>query len=179
MKRAINLLLFSLIAINSFAMNIEIKINGKTFTAEIEDSETGRAFYSLLPMTLDMSELNGNEKYHYLMSGLPTDAHYCSSISAGDLMLYGNSCIVLFYGNAGGYSYTRLGKFTSTAGLAEAVGSGSVSVTFSPSSTAVEQVATDGTQADAIHDLDGRILDTEPTKGVFIKNGKKIIISES
>lgn len=175
MKSVIYILLFSLIAINSFAMDIEIKINGKTFTAKIEDTETGHAFYELLPMTLDMSELNGNEKYHYLVSGLPTDAHYCSSISAGDLMLYGNSCIVLFYGNAGGYSYTRLGKLTSTAGLAEAVGRGSVSVTFSASSTAVEQIATDGSQADAIFDLNGKRLEQEPAKGIFFKNGKKII----
>jgi hypothetical protein len=45
-------------------------------------------------------------------------------------MLYGSNCIVLFYGSAGGYSYTRIGKLVSTAGLAAAVGSGSASVTF-------------------------------------------------
>ncbi len=175
MKRVINILIFSLIAINSFAMNIEIKINGKTFIAEIEDSETGRAFYDLLPMTLDMSELNGNEKYHYLMSGLPTDAHFCSSISAGDLMLFGNSCVVLFYGNAGGYSYTRLGKLSSTADLDEAVGRGNVSVSFSKSSTAINQVLSEDIPQDLILDLNGRKLDKEPEKGILIKNGKKII----
>ena len=160
---------------NSPEPEIELTINGKKFTAEIEDTETGLAFYNLLPMTLDMSELNGNEKYHYLMNGLPTNAQYCSSISAGDLMLYGNSCVVLFYGNAGGYSYTRLGKLTSTAGLAEAVGRGSVSVSFSKSSTAIDQVISDETVQSVILDLNGRKLDKEPDKGIFIKNGKKII----
>ena len=174
MKTIINILLFSMIALNSLAMDIEININGMTFTAEIEDTETGRAFCALLPMTLDMSELNGNEKYHYLMNGLPTDAHYCSSINAGDLMLYGNSCIVLFYGNAGGYSYTRLGKLTSTTGLAEAVGRGNVSVTFSAKSTAIEQTPSYEGQTDSIFDLTGRRLVKEPTKGVFIKNGTKM-----
>ena len=156
-------------------MEIELTINGKTFTAQIEETETGRAFYDLLPMTLDMSELNGNEKYHYLLSGLPTNAQYCSSLSAGDLMLYGNSCVVLFYGNAGGYSYTRLGKLTSTEGLTDAVGRGNVNVSFSKSSTAINKVTSEETAQSIIIDLNGRKLDKEPENGVFIKNGKKII----
>lgn len=45
-------------------------------------------------------------------------------------MLYGSNCVVLFYGKAGGYSYTRIGKLDSTEGLATAVGRGEVSVTF-------------------------------------------------
>ena len=45
-------------------------------------------------------------------------------------MLYGSNCLVLFYGAAGGYSYTRIGKLTSTDGLAKAVGGGTATVTF-------------------------------------------------
>ena len=175
MKSIISFLVFSIIGINAFAMGIEIKINGKTFIAEIEDTETGRAFMNLLPMTLDMSELNGNEKYHYLESGLPTDAQYCSSIKAGDIMLYGNSCVVLFYGNAGGYSYTRLGKLATTMGLEEAVGRGSVSVTFSNLSTSIHPIISDDNHQNIICDLTGRKLEREPQKGIFIKNGKVTI----
>ena len=90
-------------------------------------------------------------------------------------MLYGNTCVVLFYGNAGGYSYTRLGKLTSTAGLAEAVGKGNISITFSVTQTAIDQITTTENQTDAIYDLDGRRLEQEPSKGFFIKNGKKTI----
>lgn len=168
------IIILALFAIKTFAMDIEIKINGKTFSAQIEDTETGRAFCDLLPMTLDMTELNGNEKYHYLLSGLPTNAQYCSTINAGDLMLYGNSCVVLFYGNAGGYSYTRLGKLSSTQGLAEAVGTGNVSVTFSMATNGILEVKDNPNGIDQLFDLSGRKLDKEPEKGVFIKNGKKV-----
>lgn len=162
--------------LNAYAMDIEISINDTKFSAQIEDSETGRAFYAMLPMTLNMSELNGNEKYYYMSSSLPTNAQYCSTINAGDIMLYGNSCVVLFYGNAGGYSYTRLGRLTSLEGLAEAVGSGSVSVTFSPKPSVVTDVHDVKTNGDNnIYDLYGRKLDKEPDSGIFIKNGKKII----
>ena len=174
MTRKLTIIIMALFAIQSFAMDIELKINGKTFMAQIEDTETGRAFCELLPMTLDMTELNGNEKYHYLLSGLPTNAQYCSTINAGDLMLYGNSCVVLFYGNAGGYSYTRLGKLSSTQGLADAVGTGNVSVSFSMAADGILEVKDNPNGIDQIFDLSGRRLDKEPEKGVFIKNGKKV-----
>ena len=108
---------------------IVVSAGGKSFTAKVEDSETGRAFVAKLPLTLSMTELNGNEKYCYGVS-LPTASRYYSTIEAGDLMLYGSNCVVLFYGAAGGYPYTRIGRLTSTAGLASALGTGSASVTF-------------------------------------------------
>ena len=108
---------------------IVVSAGGKSFSAKVEDSETGRAFVAKLPLTLSMTELNGNEKYCYGVS-LPTASRYYSTIEAGDLMLYGSNCVVLFYGAAGGYSYTRIGRLTSTAGLASALGTGSASVTF-------------------------------------------------
>ena len=111
------------------SMTIKITAGGKTFTADIEDSETGKAFLAKLPLSLDMSELNGNEKYCYGVD-LPRSDKYYDSIAAGDLMLYSGNCVVLFYGSAGGYSYTRIGKLTSTDGLKEALGTGNISVTF-------------------------------------------------
>ena len=108
---------------------IVVKVGGKSFAAKIEDTATGRAFMEKLPLTLNMTELNGNEKYRYGVA-LPTAAQYFAKIEAGDLMLYGSNCLVLFYGAAGGYSYTRIGKLTSTGGLAKAVGNGTASVTF-------------------------------------------------
>ena len=114
---------------NTESMTINIFVGDKVFKSDIEDSETGKAFIGKLPLTLDMSELNGNEKYCYGVS-LPRADKYYNSIAAGDLMLYSGSCIVLFYGSAGGFSYTRIGKLRSTSGLASALGGGSVTVKF-------------------------------------------------
>lgn len=110
---------------------INIIIGSKTFTATLADSETGEAFAALLPLTVTMNELNGNEKYHYLSSSLPTAAYQPGTIHAGDLMLYGNNCVVLFYETFNtSYSYTRLGAIDNPSGLASALGSGDVSVRF-------------------------------------------------
>lgn len=112
--------------------NITITVGGTQFAATLEDNEAGRAFAAMLPLTLDMSEMNGNEKYHYLDESLPTESCRPGTIQAGDLMLYGSSCVVLFYETfSSGYSYTRLGRIGNPEGLAAAIGGGNVSVTFS------------------------------------------------
>lgn len=111
------------------SMTVNIIIGDKVFKADIEDSETGRAFVAKLLLTLDMNELNGNEKYCYGISLPRADKRY-DAVAAGDIMLYSGNCIVLFYGPAGGYSYTRIGRLQSAAGLAAALGSGTVTVVF-------------------------------------------------
>ncbi len=131
MKRFVTLV-FALSTITLMAQtSINVIVGSKTFTATLADSETGEAFAALLPLSVTMNELNGNEKYHYLSSSLPTAAYQPGTIHAGDLMLYGNNCVVLFYETFNSsYSYTRLGSIDDPSGLAEALGVGNVSVRF-------------------------------------------------
>ena len=111
---------------------ITITVGDSTFPATLLDVPAAREFLNLLPLTIDMSELNGNEKYHYFDESFPSESERVGSIEAGDLMLYGSDCLVLFYESfSTPYSYTRLGAVDDPAGLREALGRGSVEVTFS------------------------------------------------
>ena len=111
---------------------ISIEVNGQTFSATLADNDTARAFAARLPMTLDMRELNGNEKYFYLNEPLPAAAQRVGQIRAGDLMLFGSDCVVLFYENfATSYTYTPIGRIDDPAGLAETLGRGGAAVAFS------------------------------------------------
>ena len=111
--------------------NLKITIGPVSFNATLENNKTAKAFKRLLPMTVDMSELHGNEKYYYLSNGLPTASSNPGTIRTGDLMLYGSTCVVLFYETfSTSYTYTRLGRITNPSGLASALGSGGVNVTF-------------------------------------------------
>lgn len=111
--------------------NLKITIGPVSFNATLDNNETAKAFKRLLPMTVDMSELHGNEKYYYLSNGLPTASFNLGTIRTGDLMLYGSTCVVLFYETfPTSYTYTRLGRITNPSGLASVLGSGGVNVTF-------------------------------------------------
>ena len=110
---------------------MRITIGSKTFHATLDENATATAFKAMLPLTVDMQELNGNEKLYRLPNKLPTKASNPGKIENGDLMLYGANTVVLFYKSfPTSYSYTRLGRINDPAGLASAVGSGSVVVTF-------------------------------------------------
>jgi hypothetical protein len=110
---------------------MRIKIGSSSFIATLDDNPTATAFKGLLPLTVEMQELNGNEKLYRLPNKLPTKASNPGTIKNGDLMLYGANTVVLFYKSfPTSYSYTRLGRINDPAGLASAVGAGNVTVTF-------------------------------------------------
>lgn len=116
---------------NPEGSKMKIKIGNSTFIATLQDNAATVALKALLPMTVKMVELNGNEKYVDLSGKLPAKASKPGTIQTGDLMLYGSSTLVLFYKTfSTSYSYTRLGRIDDPSGLAAAVGSGNVTVTF-------------------------------------------------
>lgn len=116
---------------NTMKNNLKISIGSTSFNVTLDDNATATAFKALLPMTVNMAEMNGNEKYYYLPDNLPTSSFNPGRIQTGDLMLYGFSCVVLFYETfSTSYSYTRLGRVDNPSGLASALGSGSVTVSF-------------------------------------------------
>lgn len=113
------------------SMKLTIKVGSSTFTATLTDNETAKAFRTMLPMTINMSELNRNEKYYYLPTNLPTASSNFGTINNGDLMLYGSNCLVLFYKTfSTSYSYTRIGTLDNASGLESTLGIGSVTVVF-------------------------------------------------
>lgn len=108
---------------------ITLRINGKDFSAKLYQTETTRNIMQKLPLSITMDELNGNEKFYYFSESFPTQTERVSSIHAGDLKLYGSSCLVLFYESFfTSYSYTSLGYVENPGDLAEVLGTGSVHV---------------------------------------------------
>ena len=113
------------------ADGMRIVIGDKRFSVTLESSDTVTALTERLPLTLDMSELNGNEKYNYLDASLPSSPENVGHISEGDIMLYGDNCLVVFYESFDtSYTYTKIGHIDDTSGLAETLGTDSMTVTF-------------------------------------------------
>ena len=112
---------------NEVIKSVKAIINEKEYTINLEDNETANSFANLLPQELNMSELNGNEKYIYLDTTLPTNSSNPKRINAGDVMLYGDNCLVIFYKSFDtSYSYTRIGHIDDLPNL----GNGNITVKF-------------------------------------------------
>ena len=116
---------------NTGSMKLKITVGSNTFNATVYTNATATAFKARLPLTISMTELNGNEKYFDLPDNLPTNASNPGTIQAGDLMLYGSNTLVLFYKSfSTSYNYTRLARIDNPSGLTAALGSGSITVKF-------------------------------------------------
>ncbi len=108
-----------------------IRIGSKSFTATLAENPTATAFKAMLPLTVNMADLNENEKVVRLPDKLPTNDSNPGRIQAGDLMIWSSQSLVLFYKSfPTSYSYTPVGRINDTSGLSAAVGSGNVTVTF-------------------------------------------------
>lgn len=115
----------------STEQKIKISVGSKTFTATLENNASAKELVERMPFTVNMQELNGNEKYYQFPDSFPSDPRSFDTIKAGDLMLYQSDYLVVFYeDHTTTYDYTRLGVIDNADGLAEALGSGSAQVTF-------------------------------------------------
>lgn len=115
----------------STEQKIKITVGSKTFTATLENNASAKELVERMPFTVNMQELNGNEKYYQFPDSFPSDPSSFDTIKTGDLMLYQSDYLVVFYeDHTTTYDYTRLGVIDNADGLAEALGSGSAQVTF-------------------------------------------------
>ena len=158
---------------DQMAENIVILVGNTAFPVTLEQNAAAEAFVALLPLTVEMNELNSNEKYYYLSESLPRNSNNPGTIHSGDLMLWGSDCLVLFYETfQTAYSYTPLGRVDNPAGLKEALGRGNVSVTFMKANTGIHTVKRLPAPAEPCYTVGG-LRATGATKGIVIRNGKK------
>ncbi|MBQ9036176.1 MAG: hypothetical protein IJ115_01765 [Erysipelotrichaceae bacterium] len=102
-------------------------INGIEYSVHYEENETTRCFKAHFPQEYRMAELNGNEKYVYMDYSLPAYQSCPKHINAGDIMLFGDDCLVIFYKSFKTfYSYTRMGHIDNLPEL----GKGSITAYF-------------------------------------------------
>ena len=109
--------------------NLTVTVNGQTFFAKFCDNESVESFAEMLPVTIDMNDYSGFEKVGSLGQTLPTEDIQMTTQS-GDIVLYNSNQIVVFYGS-NSWSYTKLATIADLTGWEEALGDGSVEITFS------------------------------------------------
>ena len=159
-----------------------ITIDGKTLSVELVDNAATQTLVAALQegdITYEAHDYGGFEKVGALGRSLPTSDTQTTT-QAGDVILYNGNQIVLFYGS-NSWSYTRLGhmEFSSQAELESFLkaGQGNVTVKLSLSSgtTAINSSNGNLLEKRAYYTLNG-VKVANPSKGLFIKDGKKVIL---
>ena len=158
-----------------------ITIDGKSLPVSLVDNAATQTLVAALQegdITYEAHDYGGFEKVGALGRSLPTNDTQTTT-QAGDVILYSGNQIVLFYGS-NSWSYTRLGRiqYSSQSELESFLkaGQGNISVTLSLTNgtTAIRQVRATSEQ-NVYYSLDGVRVE-KPTHGIFIKNGKKVVL---
>ena len=164
---------------STMTQKMYITIDGRTESATLIDNSATQALVGKLqktPITVTLSSSGGFEIWGALGFSLPTSNEHIKA-QPGDVILYSGSNICIFYGT-NSWSYTRLGHID---GLSESelrtflhAGETDISVTLSLSQpTGINDVRTNKDLSRA-YTLQGTLAQ-ENTKGIIIKNGKKIV----
>ena len=108
---------------------MRLRINGDEFQVKLEQNQTAEKLRMILPKKFRMHDLHQNEKYYDLPQNLPTNATRVEKIEAGDVMLYGDDTLVIFYQSFDtNFSYTRIGRIVEKQNLAERFGVDDIAV---------------------------------------------------
>ena len=97
---------------------VNIVIDNKEYILNLENNDSVLELVSMLPLSVTMNELNDNEKYVYLDKKITTNEIRPKNITSGDVMLYGDNCLVIFYKSfETSYSYTKIGHIDNLSEL--------------------------------------------------------------
>lgn len=171
------------LAQTTMSTKMYITIDGVSQTVTLSDNAATQALVAKLqqgPVAVTLNSSGGFEIWGALGFSLPTSNEQITA-QPGDVILYNGSNICLFYGS-NSWSYTRLGHID---GLSQSelrtflkAGESNIGVTLSlsPMTTAISQVLIDDNDSqNAYYNLSGQKV-TNPSHGIYIKNGKKIIL---
>ena len=157
-----------------------ITIDGQTQAVTLVDNQATKTLVEKLqqaPVTVTLNSSGDFEIWGSLGFSLPTSNEQINA-QPGDVILYNGSNICIFYGT-NSWSYTRLGKID---GLSESelrtylkAGESNIRVTLSlNNATGISNVRSNA-ESGAYYSLNGQRI-YNPSKGIFIKNGKKIVL---
>lgn len=90
--------------------DIKINVAGTIYTAVSESTKAAENFLTQLPLDIEMTDLNENEKRGYTYFKMATEARKLGKIEIGDILISGDSYIIIatktFKSNQ---KYTKLG----------------------------------------------------------------------
>ena len=165
------------------AQVMNITIGGKTVTATLAGNSSAQALYEALqqgPITYEAHDYGDFEKVGDLGQSFPRNDESITT-RPGDIILYQGSSLCIYY-DTNSWNFTRIGRIE---GMTQdeikdfvRAGEGNVSITLSlGNATAIHQVSSNAAalKAEGYISIGGMRV-ASPSRGIFIKDGKKMLI---
>ena len=158
-----------------------ITIDGRqTLTATLADNTSAQALMEALtqaPITYEAHDYGDFEKVGPLGQSFPENNESITT-EPGDIILYQGSNLCLYY-DTNTWIFTRIGKIEgkTQAELKQILkaGQGNITVTLSLSNTTGISSIRSNAKSSVYYSLNGQHV-VNPTHGIYIKNGKKVIL---
>lgn len=111
---------------------VSLSVGDKNFTVILHDNELAQVIIEEMPFTLIMDDYAAKEKTAELTFFLPSsDTTSPARINKGELYVWSEKSLVIFYTSfLNSYAYVPMGYIEDVKVLEEALGNGSVEVTF-------------------------------------------------
>jgi hypothetical protein len=110
-------------------VDMNVKIEGKSYKAKSTSTVTTKTFIENLPLTLQMNDVDGNQKYGCMYYKVANESTKTNKVKKGDILLSGESCVIIAYADFKSINkYVVLGHIDNF----DNVPSGSVRVIISP-----------------------------------------------
>ena len=111
-------------------MEVKIKAGGQEWTAKLEDNDTSRAIYEMLPLTLPMMDLYGREMCYRFEEELPTSELRSDGYEIGDLAYWPprHSFVILYKQNGEEFERQHIGHIETGAELFSGMGDTEITI---------------------------------------------------
>ena len=111
-------------------LEVKIKAGGQEWTAKLEDNDTSRAIYEMLPLTLPMMDLYGREMCYRFEEELPTSGLRSDGYEVGDLTYWPprHSFVILYKQNGEEFERQHIGHIETGAELFDGMGDTEVTI---------------------------------------------------
>lgn len=89
--------------------NIKVSVGGKYYTAFTTVSYAAQNFISNIPISIDMTDEDSNKKMGCTYFKFNGDALRAKKVIKGDILVYGDSCVIIATGDfKGGSKYKKI-----------------------------------------------------------------------
>ena len=167
----------------TYRVKISFKKNGEpqTLTATFDDNATSRALVAMMPMTLPMLDLYGDEMcYRFTGHPLPTDNVQYYLHKKGEIFYWppGHSFAIRYIETDEYLDIQHIGQVDSGVGVLNGIGDTSITFELIDDTSAIVAPKSDARSDSSVYALNGlRVgssLDGLP-HGLYIMNGRKVM----